>query len=210
VADLLKAGASVKVKSQSSVGLSIVAESTLTPLLGLAKVRYTFLDRVLGAGPKFSYTLDRNSTGLRGFGSHVDRFTNVDLASKERTKNDVLLNVRLPKYGAYVDIADLLDLTANTSSVRSARSPGTRVNRATDFHLGTRVPSKRLRAVVDKLPFVDLDTKASEGEFIHLNLKLPKSGSNVSVEPLFKLAMKTAEPKARAVMSADLSFEEIL
>ena len=66
-----------------------------------------------------------------------------------------------------------------------------------------------MRAVVDKLSFVDLDKKASEGQFVHLSVKLPKSGTNVSVEPLFKLAMKTTEPKARAVMSADLSFEEI-
>ncbi len=210
VADLLKAGASVKVKSQSSVGLSIVAESKLTPLLGLAKVKYTFLDRLLGSGPKFSYALGRNSTGLRDFGSQVDRLGNVDFASKGTTKNDLLLNVRLPKYGTYVDIADLVELTAKTSAVRPARSPGPRVVTATDFRLGTRVPTKRLRAVVDKLPFVDLDKKASEGEFIHLNVKLPISGTNVSVEPLFKLAMKTGEPTARAVMSADLSFEEIL
>lgn len=210
VADLLKAGTSVKIKSQSSVGLSIVAESKLTPLLGLAKVKYTFLDRVLGSGPKFSYTIGRGSTALRDFGAHVDSLTNVDFANKESTKNDLLLNFRLPKYGAYVDVADLLDLTAKASTVRPARSPGARVVTASDFRLGTRIPSKRLRAVVDKLSFVDLDKKASEGEFVHLNVKLPKSGTKVSVEPLFKLAMKTAEPKARAVMSADLSFEEIL
>jgi|HubBroStandDraft_1064217.scaffolds.fasta_scaffold101967_1 hypothetical protein len=210
VADLLKAGASVKVKSQSSVGLSIVAESKLTPLLSLAKVKYTFLDHVLGSGPKFSYTLERNSAALRDFGSHVDRLTNVDFAKKETTKNDLLLNVRLPKYGTYVDIADLLDLTAKTSAVRRARAPGVRVVTATDFGFGTRVLNKQLRAVVDRLSFVDLDEKASEGEFIHLNIKLPKSGTSVSVEPLFKLAMNTAEPRAHAIMSADLSFAEIL
>jgi hypothetical protein len=210
VVDLLKAGASVKVKSQSSVGLSIVGESKLTPLLSLAKVKYTFLDQVLGSGPKFSYTLERNSAALRDFGSHVDRLTNVDFARKETTKNNLLLNVRLPKYGTYVDIADLLDLTAKTSAVRRARAPGVRVVTATDFGFGTRVLNKQLRAVVDSLSFVDLDEKASEGEFIHLNIKLPKSGTSVSVQPLFTLAMKTAEPRARAIMSADLSFEEIL
>ena len=159
-----------------------MAESKLTPLLSLAKVKYTFLDHVLGSGPKFSYTLERNSATLRDFGSHVDRLTNVDFARKETTKNDLLLNVRLPKYGTYVDIADLLDLTAKTSAVRRARAPGVRVVTATDFGFGTRVR----------------------------NIKLPKSGTSVSVEPLFKLAMKTAEPRARTVMSADLSFEEIL
>ena len=147
---------------------------------------------------------------MRDFGSHVDQLTNVDLASEGTTKNDLLLNIRLPKYGTYVDIADLLDLTAKTSVVRSLLSPRERAVTVTDLPLGSRVPSKRLHAAVDKLSFVDIDRKASEGEFVHLNVKLPKSGTSVSVEPLFKLAMNTVEPKARAVMSADLSFDEIL
>jgi len=209
VAELLKAGASVKFKSQGSVGLSIVAKSKLTPLLVLARVKYTFLDRLLGSEPKFSYTFGRNSIGLKPFASHIDATPNVDFASKVRTKNDLLLNVRLPKYGDYVDIADLLHLTAKTSGVRPARSPRVRILAPADFGIGTRVPRKRLLAVVDELPHVGLDKKASRGDFINLNLTLPKSGANVNVEPLFKLAMKAAKPKARATMSADLSFDEI-
>ena len=209
VADLLKAGASVKVKSQSSVGLSIVAKSELTPLLALAKVKYSFFDRVLGSEPKFSYTLARNSVSVKHFCSHVDPIANIDVASKAKTKSDLLLNVRLPKYGDYIDIADLLDLTAKTSSVKPIHLPQGRVAATTDLGLGTRVPRKRLLAVVDKLRNVDLDKRSKAEEFVTVNLTLPKSGARVSVEPLFKLALNAAEPKARATMSADLSFDEV-
>jgi hypothetical protein len=84
------------------------------------KVNYTFLDRILSSSAKFSYTLGRNATGMRNFGSHVDRLANVSLASRGTTKNDLRLNIKLPKYGAYVDISDLLDLTESTTVAHQA------------------------------------------------------------------------------------------
>jgi hypothetical protein len=210
VADLLKAGASVKVKSQNSVGLSVVAESELTPLLSLGKVKYSFLDKVLGSEPTFSLNLTRNSIGLKHFSSHVDAIPNVDFSSTVTTKNDLVLNVRLPKYGNYVDIGDLLHLTAKTSVGKPSHSRRARGATPIDLGLGTRVPRKRFLALVDKLRYVDLDKKATGGDFVTVNLTLPKSGENVSLEPLFNLAVKAAEPKAGANMSADLSFDEIL
>jgi hypothetical protein len=210
VADLLKVGASVKVKSQNSVGLSIVAESELTPLFSLGKVKYSFLGRVLGFKPSFSLNLARNSIRLKRFSSHVGAIPNVDFSSKIATKNDLVLNVRLPKYGNYVDIGDLLYLTAKTSVGKPPHSRAARVARPIDLGLATRVPRKRFLELVDKLSFVDLDKRATAGDFVTVNLTLPKSGENISLKPLVNLAVKAAQPKAGLNMSTDLSFDEVL
>jgi hypothetical protein len=209
VADLLKAGASVKVKSQNSVGLSVVAESELTPLLSLGKVKYSFLDKVRGSGPTFSSNLKRSSIGLKQFSSRVDAIPNVDFYSKVTTKNDLVLNVRLPKFGDYIDIADLLHLTAETSVGKASHSRKERGSAIVDLGSGTRVPRKRFLALVDEFPCVALDKRAASGDFVTVNLTLPKSGKNVSVEPLFQLAVKATVPRACANMSAVLSFGEI-
>jgi len=209
VADLLKAGASVKVKSQSSVGLSIVAKRNLTPLLRLAGVKYTFFDQLRRSKPKFSYTLAHDSIGLTPFRSHVDASPSVNFATKALAKDALLLNVDLPQFDNYVDIAGLLDLTARTATVRSTSSPNLRINRLEGFDLCTRIHRKRLLDVVDKLPYVDFDKKAATGDFIKLKLRLPKSGSAVSMAPLFNLCMKAAEPLPQAKISAELYFAEI-
>ncbi len=187
------------------MGLSIVAESKLTPLLSLAKVNYTFFDRVLGNKPSFGY----KSVGLGSFSSQVDAAPNVALAGKVETKNDLLLSVRLPRSGDYVDIADLLDFTAKTTAATPTRSGRIRLATPSAFDLSSRVHRKRFLEVVSELPNFDLAEEGAAGDSINLNVTLPKAKGTVSVRPLFAFAEKVAEPRATASMKAELHFDEL-
>ncbi|HEV7668844.1 MAG TPA: hypothetical protein VGS22_09990 [Thermoanaerobaculia bacterium] len=209
VVDLLKAGASVKVKSQGSVGLEIVAASKLTPLFSLAKVKYTWVGKVLGDKPKFVYSLSQKSVGLGPFRSQVEAAPNIAFAGASKTKNDLILSVRLPKSGNYVDIADILDLTPKTTEAEP-KSTQVQVTSQGTFGFTSRVPRKRFLQVVKEHPNFYLVEDSTKGQFINLNVTLPKARGNVSVEPLFTFAEKMAEPNASAKMKAELSFGEIL
>lgn len=207
VADLLKAGGSVKVNSTNSIGFSVVAEKKLTPLFSLARVSYNFVDWVLGSDPKMSYSGSR--VALKPFTAHVDATSNIGFKRGVQGKNDIQLKVKLRKHGEYVDIGDLVDLTARTSEMRPLRSSRTRIMEPENFGLDTQIHGKRLFEIVDQLPDVELDTAASSDQFINLNVTLPKTGTNVSTAPLVKLALTAAAPRARASTSAELTFGEI-
>jgi hypothetical protein len=201
VLDLLKAGAKVKVKSQSSIGISVVAESKLTPLLSLGKVKYNFFDWALGKRPKFSsYIAGHNSVGATRFYSIVDATPNIDLTTTADTKNDLNLDLTLAKYGDYIDIGNLLDLTS--------RASGTRVGNVARVQPSSRVSKAKLLSVVNKLPRVDVDSDIAD-DCIKLKVKLPKSGATINVRPLMTFAMNAAEPKPKATANAELSFDEI-
>ena len=75
--------------------------------------------------------------------------------------------------------------------------------------LCTRVPGKEFFKIINKLPDVDVDETGTTDDFLYLDLKLPKSGSRVSTDPLFNLALKAAKPNATATVNAELSFAEI-
>jgi hypothetical protein len=209
VLDLLKAGAKVNMNSQKSVGLNIFAEKRLTPLFSLAKVEYSFLDRILKKDPKWSYAVPREDVALKQIISHVNATPNIDVKSNLQNKTDLSLSVKLPKFGDYVDVSHLIDLTSKISAVRpkgAKKKPATLPDK-TD--LCTRVPGKDLLRTIDNLPHVNVDEAGMTDNFVHLNLRLPKSGSTVSTNPLFNLVLKAAKPKTRVNVNAELSFGEI-
>jgi hypothetical protein len=209
VADLLKSGGRVKVNSQKAIGLNVFAEKPLTPLFSLAKVKYTFFDWMLNKNPQWSYAVLGKHVGLKQIVSHVNATPNIDFKSKIQNKTDLSLSVKLPKFGDYIDVSDLVDLTTKVSAVmpKGAKKKPATLPDSTD--LCTRVPGKDLLRIIDELPHVDVDETGTTDDFVYLDLKLPKSGSTVSTDPLFNLALKAAKPNTRLNVNAELSFAEI-
>jgi hypothetical protein len=203
VADLLKVGAGVKMVSKSSVGMSIVTEPNLTPLLGLAQVRYTFFDWLFDGEPQFSYIPSRRSIRLAPFSSRVHMAPNIDFASDIEAKGDILLNVRVPQIGEYVDIADLIELTTSVAPGKIPRA----ATAQTSFGVPARMPRDKFLDLVKKEPYLDLGEMS--GGFINFNVTLPKAKGYVRLEPLIELAGKASGLRASTRLATDLSFDEL-
>ncbi|HXA85578.1 MAG TPA: hypothetical protein VNZ47_10900 [Candidatus Dormibacteraeota bacterium] len=223
VLDMLNTGASVGVKSQTSVGFSVVTANKLTPLLSLGKVDLSILDWFFGGDPKFqAFTTVKNAKlGVGRLRSLVKANPDIDFASTSGSKVGMEeLRVKLPKYGDYVDIANLFDFAAQSKSIthtvaKSAVAKAVKSSRgrmevplASFDQFNPRVGSKRVTSLVNKIDEIEFEPK-SGGNFVLLNVKLPKLGDAVDIDPLLTLTREAAKPRPSARMTAELSFHEI-
>jgi hypothetical protein len=214
IMDLLKSGASVKWASEGSFGLSAVAESKLTPLLSLGKVKYSWVDWAIRNEPEFlPDTSTSHSIGTTRLGSLVYSIPTVSLAPKTHATNDVNLKVKLPRHGDFIDVGDLLQFTSKaTKSASAGGRATTRLGKSVtvvDLQPSFRIGGNRFRYLVDNLENVDWDPDSTLEKHVTLNVRLSRSGSQIDIRPLIKLAKKTVTVKPLATASAKLSFEEI-
>jgi hypothetical protein len=219
VPDLLKAGAAVKVKSRSSVGFSAVAKRDLTPLLVLGRVDLTLGQKLKRrVGMSVPTQIPRTCRkGVRDLETVIEPMEDV-VQKSSGGQGEMVVRVRLPRYGDMVDMGGLFDLSARSIGAVRGRAPGAkgralRLGTVLESRHGlyrTRVGAERLGAVVDAHPEITLDEDAADEGFVTVNMALAKdAGDTVDAEPLLALTLETAEPRQRATVSAELSFGEI-
>lgn len=220
---LLNAGASLGVKSQSSIGFSIVTQGKLTPLMTLGKVDYGILDWILGRGPDFSPATNVKTAkvGIKRFYKMVASTPDVEHATSLGTDRDhEKFTVMIPKYGDYVDIGNVVDfaidaqgeipvVTKVQGGAKAKTHKGKRIKLMSLDECNTRIQQKRIRSLVNKASNLELESEAADEDFLHLNVTLPKAGTAVDFEPLLDFAVEAVEPQAKATMTAELSFHEI-
>lgn len=211
VTALMSAGGSVKVTSQKSVGIGIVAQGNLGPLLALAGVDYTFMDRMLGHAPSITYNPKprRKAIAISVLRSSAESMSGVRVFPATTVKPDLRLCVRLARQGEFVDVGNLLDLTALVSVPRSSRSTGDSRPAPWAIHRSRRVPREHLLSVASQLPYAEVTTDESARDFLNLNINLHRSGQTVEIEPLFEVAMKSTKPVPHLSATAEISFHEI-
>jgi hypothetical protein len=204
LSDLLKIGGGAKMVLKKSVGMSVVTAKDLTPLLGLAKVNYTFFDRLFGREPSFPYVPSRRSIRLAPFTAQVSGTPHIDLAADTQAHGELRLNVRVPRTGEYVDIGNILELTAKAAPARVSRSIS-----ATPaiFGVPARMPKGQFLKLVDEIPNLELEGTARK--FIGLNVTLPKTRGYVGLTPLVQFAEKASKRQSSEHVVTQLSFEEI-
>ena len=213
--EMLGAGASLKVRSQSSIGLSVVTKGELTPLFTLGKVDYGILDWVLDREPEFSASTSVKTAkiGMSRLRQIVESSPNIEFATPLGTISDrEELTVMLPKYGGHVDVNHLVDLALNAHGgfPVARKSLGKKVERLSTLDVcNTRIQGKRIRSLVNKTDNIELEPQKGDNDFFLLNVTLPKSGTAVDFEPLLDFAVEAVEPNARATMTAEFSFHEI-
>jgi hypothetical protein len=215
VMDILKAGGAVKFSAQGSFGLSTVAEGKLTPLMSLAKVRYTWKNWLLGKDLEFQPdTSSKHTIQTTRLYSLVDSTPMVDVDTKTGIKDGVVLNVKLPKRGDFFDLDELVQFTGKAGkgiSTGAKTRVGTKIQYVDLGSLrGFRVGGGHLKSLVDRNPHIEFDPDRTTEKHVTLNVTLPKSGSQVQVQPLINLVKKAAEPRPVVTASAELAFDEIL
>jgi hypothetical protein len=214
IMDLLKSGASVKWAWDGSFGLSVAAESKLTPLLSLGKVKYSFFDWSHNEPEFLPDTSISHSIGTTRLCSIVDSIAAVNLAPKTHATNDVNLKVKLPRHGDFIDVGDFLQFTSKaTKSASTGGRATTELGKSmavvVDLQPRFRIGGSRFRHLVDNFENVDWDPDATSEKHVTLNVRLSRSGSQIDIQPLIKLARQTVTVKPLATASARLSFEEI-
>jgi len=220
VPELLKAGGAVKVKSSKSVAFSAVARRGLTPLLVLGRADLTFRQKVFAwFGKKGPARIPSTChVRVRDLVTAIEPMEDVD-HHVSGGRGEMVVRVRLPKYGDMVDVGGLLDLSAKSLAVPRGRAPrgGVRLSRQLGSVLrapralyGTRVGTDRLGAVVNAHPEITIDEGRAKDRYLTVNLVLPKGDRDtVNAKPLVALALETAPLRQRATASAELSFGEI-
>lgn len=204
-AGVITAGGSAEVKNTHGFGVSIIAEQEITPLLGLARVKYTLFDSFLGHDPIFKPSIALHTTNTRKLGSKAARL-NVRYIPPQQPAGTHTVKFRLARKGNYIDVRPFLDFTTSACLPASA-SPALPIEPIAPAYVSTG----HMKDVIGQFDSINLDDPGDTDDFIHLSVDLPKCGKGVGLDPLVSFASAAIKaPPASARVVADLVFEEVV